>query len=351
MTLLEMTIVFFMVRGMLFYVGKRVAFTFSIPLGVWATISSIIAAVGVLISFEYAGKGKRRDYIGIIAMWIFALLMIATVVLALEHLFQHSFFIPGILTVILISFITLRGFLKNRKIIHTHCTIISNKIKKNLKIIFISDIHSDIVYGRRHLKKIVDQIIAEQPDIVLVGGDIVNTPQATYIAAFDEFQRIKAPIYAVTGNHDVYFGPFTKVITEIFQTGNMIPLRNRSIIQNGIQIVGIDDRKLRGKKSLSDVMNSCNIQHQGHFTIFLTHRPIHLSKVKNYPIDLELAGHTHNGQVRGLHFISRMVFDYNYGKYTRKDRTAFISQGLGAGIPFRIGTQGEIVILHLEKKK
>ncbi|MDR0650277.1 MAG: metallophosphoesterase [Candidatus Peribacteria bacterium] len=218
MALLEMTIVFFIVRGMLFYVGKRIAFSFSLPFGVWATASLIIAGVGVLISFEYAGKGKWRDYVGIISMWIFAILITATVVLALEHLFQHSFLIPGVVTVVLISAITLRGFLKNREIIHTHCTIISDKIKKNLKVIFISDIHSDVVYGRRHLKKIVDQIIAEQPDIVLIGGDIVNTPQATYVAAFDEFQRIKAPMYAVTGNHDVYFGPFTGVITEIFKT-------------------------------------------------------------------------------------------------------------------------------------
>ncbi|MDR2191185.1 MAG: metallophosphoesterase [Candidatus Peribacteria bacterium] len=351
MALIEMTIAFFIVRGMLFYVGTRIAFVFSLPIGVWATASMIIAGVGVLISFEYAGKGKWRDYIGIISMWIFALLTTATVVLAAEHLFKLSLLIPSILTVLLISAITLRGFLRSRTIIHTHYTIISDKIKKNLKIIFISDIHSDLVYGKRHLKKIVDQIIAEQPDMVLVGGDIVNTPQATYVAAFNEFQRIKVPMYAVIGNHDVYFGPFTEVISAVFRTAKMLPLRNKSIIQDGIQIVGIDDCKLRGKKTLIDTMNACNIQRQGLFTIFLTHRPIHLSKVRNYPIDLELAGHTHNGQIRGVHFISHMVFDYNYGKYTRKDRTAIVSQGLGAGIPFRIGTEGEIVILHLEKKK
>ncbi|MDR0369931.1 MAG: hypothetical protein LBH96_05530 [Candidatus Peribacteria bacterium] len=41
---------------------------------------------------------------------------------------------------------------------------------------------------------------------------------------------------------------------------------------------------------------------------------------------------------------------YNYGKYTRKEKIAFVSQGLGAGIPFRIGTVGEIVIIHLKGK-
>jgi predicted MPP superfamily phosphohydrolase len=218
-------------------------------------------------------------------------------------------------------------------------------------VVFISDIHSDLLYGRRHLKKIVNQIIEEKPDFVLVGGDIVNTPQATYAPAFTEFQRITVPIYAVIGNHDVYFGPFPRVITEIFKVGKMLPLRNETLITHGIQLVGIDDKILRKKKSLTDTMNACNIQHKDLFTIFLTHRPIHLSKVENYPIDLELAGHTHNGQIRGLHFLSRMMFDYNYGKYTYKDRTVFVSQGLGAGIPFRIGTEGEIVIIELKKKK
>jgi hypothetical protein len=55
-TLLEITAIFFIVRGMLFYVGQRIAFSFSLSIGVWATVSLIIAAAGVLISFEYAGK-------------------------------------------------------------------------------------------------------------------------------------------------------------------------------------------------------------------------------------------------------------------------------------------------------
>jgi predicted MPP superfamily phosphohydrolase len=53
--------------------------------------------------------------------------------------------------------------------------------------------------------------------------------------------------------------------------------------------------------------------------------------------------------VRGLHFIVRLIYQgYSYGKYLRKDKVAFISQGLGAGIPFRIGTEGEIVTINLK---
>jgi predicted MPP superfamily phosphohydrolase len=79
----------------------------------------------------------------------------------------------------------------------------------------------------------------------------------------------------------------------------------------------------------------------------LTHRPIHLSKLWHTPIDLELAGHTHKFQVRGLHFFSYLINDYTYGKSTRKEKTAFISQGIGTKTPIRIGTEGEIVIVNL----
>ena len=155
------------------------------------------------------------------------------------------------------------------------------------------------MYGKRHTQKIVNLIKKENPDLVLIGGDLINTPKPIYAKFFQNFREIKVPIYAVIGNHDVFFiGLTTKVFEEICRIGKITPLRNTSLIQDGIQITGIDDKDLRGKESLDDILKKCNIQSTGHFSILLTHRPIHLSKLADYPIDLELAGHTHNGQIR-----------------------------------------------------
>ncbi|MDR0369932.1 MAG: hypothetical protein LBH96_05535 [Candidatus Peribacteria bacterium] len=85
---------------------------------------------------------------------------------------------------------------------------------------------------------------------------------------------------------------------DICHAGEIIPLRNQSVIQDHIQIIGIDDKDLREHNNLEGILQQCNIQNINQFSIFLTHRPIHLSQLANYPIDLELAGHTHNGQIR-----------------------------------------------------
>lgn len=145
----------------------------------------------------------------------------------------------------------------------------------------------------------------------------------------------------------MHFGTDTRVIEKVFKMGKITPLRNQSIRVGDLQLVGIDDKELWGKKELNSILEECKMQSGGLFTIFLSHRPLHLSKLAKTPIDLELAGHTHNGQVRGLHFLSYLINDYTYGKFTWKGKTAFTSQGVGTRTPIRLGTEGEIVVIHL----
>ncbi|MDR0606794.1 MAG: hypothetical protein LBG52_00175 [Candidatus Peribacteria bacterium] len=89
---------------------------------------------------------------------------------------------------------------------------------------------------------------------MLIGGDLINIPHEKYINYFTEFQRIKVPIYAVIGNHDIYFGPNTTLIEKIFEVGNIHPLRNSTILREELQLVGIDDKELRGTKKLHTII-------------------------------------------------------------------------------------------------
>jgi predicted MPP superfamily phosphohydrolase len=101
---------------------------------------------------------------------------------------------------------------------------------------------------------------------------------------------------------------------------------------------------------LSEVLTKSNIQEGNTFNILMTHQPISLEKLKDFPIDLEVAGHTHRGQIRGLSYLVAIVNDYGYGKYEENGRTAFITQGIGTrGLPVRLGTRSEIVMIHLQK--
>jgi predicted MPP superfamily phosphohydrolase len=83
----------------------------------------------------------------------------------------------------------------------------------------------------------------------------------------------------------------------------------------------------------------------------VTHQPIGLEKLEDYPVDLEVAWHTHRGQFYGIMELSRMANDYLYGEHKLWDKTAFVTQWIWTwGLPFRLWTQSEMVIINLIKK-
>ncbi|GHW02305.1 metallophosphatase [candidate division SR1 bacterium] len=318
-------------------------------------ISLIIAGVGVLMtSFNFSQK-KFLHFFALLLMRVFPLLIITTITLAVEQAFHLNFWTSGIrLGVVIICFILLVllvGFLQYRKLISTVIVVQSEKLKKNRKLIYISDLHVDGFHGKRFLKHLVNKIIDEEPELVLIGGDLVNTPHKSYISYFRTFQRLKMPVYAVIGNHDVYFGDDTSIIEKVCHAGNIKLLRNESMdLFDDIQLVGIDDCDLRETRKLKTVLASSQIKEENKFTILLSHRPYLLSKLSHTPIDLELAGHTHRGQIRLFTQLSQYFDDYVYGLAKRNGKTAFTSQGVGSNLPIRLGTEGEIVVLHLETK-
>ena len=62
---------------------------------------------------------------------------------------------------------------------------------------------------------------------------------------------------------------------------------------SGIQIVGIDDKSYWKGQTLTDILDKSQIAPGAQFTILISHQPQKLSKLEGYPIDLQLAGHTH----------------------------------------------------------
>ena len=123
-----------------------------------------------------------------------------------------------------------------------------------------------------------------------------------------------------------------------------------------IQIVWIKDKSVRWNKNLDQIIqesitNQSQKYNDNNFTILITHQPISLEKLKNYPIDLEVAGHTHHGQIFWLRKLTEIVNDYWYWKYEETWKTAIVTQWIWTrGLPFRLGTQSEMVIINLKKK-
>ncbi|MEI7562717.1 MAG: metallophosphoesterase [bacterium] len=121
-----------------------------------------------------------------------------------------------------------------------------------------------------------------------------NTAKLSYADAFVPFNQLTMPVYATLGNHD-NMGE-SGAVAQLFAKTKIIPLRNQSIVIDGIQVVGIDDKSYRGKQTLTGILDESKIGNEGLYTILVSHQPQNLGKLAQYPIDLELAGHTHNGQ-------------------------------------------------------
>ena len=85
--------------------------------------------------------------------------------------------------------------------------------------------------------------------------------------------------------------------------------------------------------------------------ILLDHQPYGLSELANTGVDLQLSGHTHNGQIWPISAITRKMFELSYGHARYGKAHVIVSSGFGIWGPrMRIGTRPEIVVINLSGK-
>lgn len=213
---------------------------------------------------------------------------------------------------------------------------------KEKKVVMLSDLHLGYHITRKEFARWVDIINAEHPDLVLIGGDIIDIsvrPLELENVA-EEFHRLEAPVYACLGNHEYYASePKAK---KFYNEAGVVLLRDSVANVDGINIIGRDDRSNPHRKPLSELMRNVN---QSSYTILLDHQPYHLEEAEKAKIDFQFSGHTHDGQVWPVSWITRSIYEKSFG-YTKKGKTEYyISSGIGIwGAKFRIGTRSEYVI-------
>ena len=316
-------------------------------------IIAVILAILVMWTFMYQWDSKVLDIIWTIGSRIFVLWFLLMILLFVEHIISIWYKInPRIIVWVIVLILWLGAyFALHTKI--TNLNIQSDKIKKDTKILLVSDIHVENVTQDFHVNKILKAIETEKPDFVIIAWDLMNKPNASYVNYFSAFKSVKGtPIFAVKWNHDVMWNG--TIINEIPKNSWIKILDNTISINDwlNIQIAGIIDKSIWWDKSLNEIMDKVKLDNsKDWFTILITHQPIKLDKLGNYPIDLEVAWHTHHGQFYGIMELSRLANDYLYGEYKLWDKTAFVTQWIWTWwLPFRLWTQSEMVLINLEKK-
>jgi len=229
--------------------------------------------------------------------------------------------------------------------IYRKATLITKKaLPRNIRIAFISDIHLGTILGKRFSKNLAEKINAIQPDLVILGGDIIDGNLEFVIKdkSYENLKKIKSVFgtYAVYGNHDYYGGDINK--EQQMLAPAIYFLKDKSVLLEGtIQLTGLDD-------FLFNPRNKVPIQDNEFLNILIDHEPwrIHEGAAAGY--DLYLAGHTHAGQFFPNRMITKKIYDLDYGSKIFGSMLTIVSNGYGFwGIPVRIGPAPEIVIIEI----
>ncbi len=220
---------------------------------------------------------------------------------------------------------------------------------KTLKIVAASDIHLGITIDKDRLKKYVQLINNQHPDIVLLAGDITDRSIVPVINQHmdKELRTIKAPlgVYAISGNHEFYAETINAAADYLKKAG-ITYLRDQTVlIGKDFYVVGRDDKTNHQRKELNELVSG--LDHSKPI-ILLDHQPFNLHEAEENGVDLQISGHTHNGQFFPGNLLVKKMYQLGYG-YMKKGKTNYyVSSGLGLwGPQYRIGTQSEIVLINL----
>ena len=254
----------------------------------------------------------------------------------------------------------------------TKYTIENSRIPEKFsgyRIAQVSDLHNtEFGTGNRQLLR---KLKKAEPDIIVITGDLIDSGETNVQIATDfckEALKI-APVYYVSGNHDVWAEEYLQLCDELMKIQvNVLNDRPERIWvdDDSIFLVGIQDlesRKLLPEETQalydSDKMDKLiqDLIPTDRYTVLLSHRPEFFTEYVESGVDLVLTGHAHGGQIRvpfigGIYAPYQGFFpEYDSGTYTQNQTTMVVSKGLGNGTPVpRINNPPEIVIVELKSE-
>ena len=218
-------------------------------------------------------------------------------------------------------------------------------LSRKMKVVMLSDLHLGYHNRRSELHRWVDLINAEQPDLILIAGDIIDGSMRPLLEEqmHEEFLRLKAPVYACIGNHEYYSGePRAR---QFYKDAGIRLLQDSCVTIGDLCLIGRDDRSNFHRDSLGVLMKKAD---RSKYCILLDHQPYHLDQAERQQIDFQFSGHTHHGQVWPISWITEHVYECAFGPYQRGRTHYYITSGLGIwGGKFRIGTRSEYVVMTL----
>ena len=242
--------------------------------------------------------------------------------------------------------------------------------RKDLRIVLVGDLHLGYNIGNFHMEQMVKKINSEKPDLVVVAGDIFdNEYNALYKPEeiVKTLKKIKSTygVYACYGNHDIeekILAGFTFEDSEVKESSKEMDmfLENAGIhllsdegilIDNAFYLYGRLDAYQRGKpQDYRKKPSQITQEMEKEKPIFvIDHQPKELQEMADAGVDLDLSGHTHDGQLFPGNLFIKLLWENPCGYLKKDNMHSIVTSGVGLfGPNMRVGTKSEIcsILVH-----
>jgi hypothetical protein len=221
-----------------------------------------------------------------------------------------------------------------------------SSVLAELKIVFASDFHLGDRTSAGFMEAFVTKVNALEPDLVLIGGDVLEGDRRDedLNRTEDQFRRLRSKygVFGVPGNHERYAGG----MDDFFSKAGIRLLKDEAVTIDGAFILaGRNDARSRSRTPLADLLKGMPDDLP---VILLDHRPTDLEDAARSGVDIQLSGHTHHGQLFPVNFITKRRYELSWG-YKKKNQThVFVTSGVQLwGPPVRTAGASEILSIRV----
>ncbi len=362
----NMIIILFVLPHFYFYVRASSVFT-----GKWSTFARHLVVILPLVTFiPYTLRGFLTpetmripylvgDFYMISLIYLFLLILFidlgASILLRLRALpttiIRNSKVRLAAFVSIIVTLVVVMGIGIQR---HDNIQVNSYTIKvpkkdatlDSLKIAFIADMHLSVNTTDAFIDDYVGKINEIAPDIVLYGGDNVENSRISsekLEELLNKLAQCKTNYgqFAVGGNHDNHRLSF---YSKPFETQVLVDTVVK--VADSFYILGLRYRNNMETKPIREIME----QATENLPVFqLDHSPYQLEAAYNNNIDIQLSGHTHNGQLWPINFVTDLMYELPWGYKKIENTHFFVTSGIqGWGVPVRTSGISEIMVINVE---
>lgn len=217
---------------------------------------------------------------------------------------------------------------------------------KELTVAFASDFHLGALTSAGFMDRFVARVNAVAPDIVLIGGDVLEGDRrdedtGRFEAAFRRL-RARYGVYGAPGNHEGHGGGGG----EFFKRAGIRMLEDAVVrIDDAFYLAGRNDAHGRARKTVDALLAGT----PGDLPIVLiSHRPVDFENVSRRGVDVMLSGHTHDGQLFPINWITAREYELSWGYLKKGPTHFFVSSGLQVwGPPVRTAGASEVLVIRV----